>query len=100
MKVVFRQSGGYAGLIRGVELDTDDLPTEEAAELHSLVKQSDLQSAREGNESEWRDQQTYEISVETDEGVYDVAFDDSNIPAGAAPLLGFLKRRSKPWPPT
>jgi hypothetical protein len=100
MKLVFRQSGGYAGLIRGVELDTDDLPPEEAAELHSLVQQSDLQSTSVEDESGWRDQQTYEISVETDEGVYDVAFDDSNIPPGTAPLLGFLKKRSEPWPLT
>ncbi len=98
MKVVFRQSGGFAGLIRGVELDTDDLPPEKAAELYSLVQQSDLQSTRGGSESRWRDLQTYEISVETGEGVYEVAFDDSNIPAGVAPLLAFLKKCSEPWP--
>lgn len=88
-------------MIRGVELDTDNLPPEEAAELHSLVQQSDLQSTTTGgNESSWRDLQEYEISVETGQGVYDVAFDDSNIPAGAAPLLDFLKRRSESRPLT
>lgn len=96
MKVVFRQTGGYAGLVRGVELDTDDLPPEEAGKLRSLVQQSDLRSFEAGNESSWRDLQEYEISVETGQGVHDVAFDDSNIPAGAAPLLDFLKRYSGP----
>ncbi len=98
MKVVFRQSGGFAGLIRAVELDTDDLPPEEAAELYSLVQQSDLQNTRGESESRWRDLQTYEIRVETGEDVYEVAFDDSNVPAGVTPLLAFLRKRSKPLP--
>lgn len=100
MKVVFRQSGGFAGLIRGVELCTDDLPPEEARELCSLVQRSDLRSTRGGSDDHWRDPQTYEISVETGEGVYEVTFDDSSIPAGAAPLLNFLKKRAEPWPLT
>jgi hypothetical protein len=99
MKVVFRQTGGFAGLVRGAELDTETLPPEEAANLRSLVQQSDLRNLRAGDESdEWRDLREYEISVETGQGVHDVAFDDRNIPAGAAPLLDFLKGYSEPRP--
>ncbi len=100
MKLVFQQTGGFAGLVRGVELDTETLPPEEAAKLRSLVQQSDLRSHRAGNESDWRDLLEYEIRVETGQGVHDVAFDDSNIPAGAAPLLDFLKGYSEPRPLT
>ncbi len=87
-------------MIWGTELDTDDLTPEEAAELRSLVQQSDLRSTREESASRARDLQMYEITVATDEGVYHVAFDDSNIPAGATPLLAFLRKRSEPWPLT
>ena len=38
MKITFRQSGGYAGLIMGSEIDTDSLAAEEAAKLQSLVE--------------------------------------------------------------
>jgi hypothetical protein len=101
MKVVFRQSGGFAGLMLGTELNTNDLPPEEAATLRSLVRQSDLQRPIGETASRARDLRTYEITVETDEGdVHHVAFDDSNVPRGVGPLLDMLRERAGPRPLT
>jgi hypothetical protein len=101
MKVVFRESGGFAGLSLGTELNTDDLPLEEAATLRSLVQQSDLQSPIGETASRARDLRTYEITVEPDEGdPYHVAFDDSNVPRGVRPLVDMLTERAGPRPLT
>lgn len=96
MKVSFRQSGGFAGLTRGVELDAEDLPPEEAASLRSLMERGGPQEGTEDPEA--RDLQTYEITVETDEGSRQFAFDDGTVPEDVAPLLRTLKRRSGPLP--
>ena len=88
-------------MIRGTELNTNDLPPEEAATLRSLVRQSDLQSPIGETESRARDLRTYEITVETDEGeVHHVTFDDSNVSRGVGPLLDMLRERAGPRPLT
>ena len=65
MKVMFRQSGGYTGLMMGSELDTDSLPSDEAASLQSLVEQSGILQAKSGRSPNARDLLNYEITVET-----------------------------------
>jgi hypothetical protein len=98
MKIKFHQSGGYLGLVRGVELDTDAMSKEEAAELESLVKQSDILKAKGRLTRKLRDSGVYEITIETDKGVHRVLFDDLNKPKGASSLLKYLQSRAKPEP--
>jgi len=100
MKVKFQQSGGFAGLIRGCELDTDDLSADEARTLQSLVEQSNLEGIKGGQTPGARDLMTYEITVETGEGVHHVSFDDMSMPESVEPLLEFLESRAKPQPLT
>lgn len=38
MKICYRKSGGFAGLVKGVDLDTDALPPAEAETLRQLVR--------------------------------------------------------------
>jgi hypothetical protein len=99
MKVTFRQSGGYAGLIKGCEFNTDLLPTDEATTLQSLVEQSGILQAKGGQTPNARDLLNYRITVETSEGVHSVSFDDLSIPEGAAPLLEYLQSQAKPQSP-
>jgi hypothetical protein len=47
MKVWFEESGGYAGLLRGCEIDTSALPPEKAKELEQLVKASGISASGE-----------------------------------------------------
>jgi hypothetical protein len=99
MKVTFRQAGGWGGLFWGAELDTDVMPSEEAAELRSLVKQSGILTADSGFSKKARDAQTYEIDVETDEGVQKLTFDDTTVPESAETLLEFLRGKAVPRKP-
>ena len=96
MKVKFGQSGGYAGLRRGCELDTDSLPADEAATLQSLVEQSGILQAKSGRTPTARDLFNYDITIETSQGSHHVSFDDMTMPESVDPLLEYLQDRAKP----
>jgi len=97
MKVSFRQSGGFAGLIRGCELDSAELPDKEAAELNQLLRQPPAEPRR--STAAARDLTHYELSVETPRGTRTQSWDDLSAPDAAA-LIEFLRRRSTPQPPS
>jgi len=99
MKVRFVQSGGYAGLLKGCELDTKTLAPEVAKELEQLVKASALPASGEFLSSSSRDLHQYELSVEDGPSKISLVFDDENIPQSAKPLIGYLKKCAKPRAP-
>jgi hypothetical protein len=98
MKVRFRQSGGFAGLRRGCDLDMETLPADEATKLRSLVEQSGVLSASSSRNPKGRDLLNYEITVETLDGVRQVTFDDGSKPVGVEPLLEYLQGQAQPIP--
>jgi hypothetical protein len=99
MKVRFRQSGGFAGLVRGAELDTAALTGPEAAELERLVAAAPLASAKR-TAAPGADRQQYEIVVER-EGAPKVEsrFGDDALSDELAALVSFLRSRAKPIKP-
>jgi hypothetical protein len=99
MKVRFTQSGGYAGLSKGLEVDTKELPAEEAESLHRLVEESSMPEAGQYLSDTGRDLQQYEITIERGGEKTSLVFDDETLPPSAKPLVGYLKKRSKPQPP-
>lgn len=99
MKIKFRKSGGYAGLISGCEIDTNSLPPDQAQELDSLVKRSGILSAGSARSEAGRDLGNYHITVTTDEGTHQVSFDDMTAPESARALLEYLMEHSGPRPP-
>jgi hypothetical protein len=100
VKLRFTQSGGYAGLIRGVTLDTCDLPEDERQHLESLVRDSGLVGGGTVASSVAIDARQYELVIEDGSVTHTVTFDDTSRPAGAAPLLKELKARSTAKHPT
>ena len=98
MKITFRQPGGFAGLIRGCELDTDSLHPDEAAKLASLVKQSNILQAKGGRTPDVCDAIDYQIAVETSQGTHQLSCDDLSCPESAQPLLDYLQGRAQPQP--
>ena len=96
MKITFRQSGGYAGLIIGSEIKTDLLSAEEAATLHSLVQQSGIFTAPTKATPPSADLLNYKIIIETKEGISQLSFDELSLPESALPLLDYLQARAKP----
>jgi hypothetical protein len=98
MKVRFRQTGGFGGLVLGSDLDTSTLPPAEAQELTRLVKQANLEKIHARPSGKARDLQNYEIAVESDETTAKASFDDMSVDANVEPLLEFLRRRARAIP--
>jgi hypothetical protein len=96
MKIKFRQSGGYAGLRMGCDLDTKSLSSEEATQLESLVNTSGILQANSGRSENAADLISYEIAIETQAGTHQVKFDDLTLPESVLPLLDYLQSQAKP----
>jgi len=97
--VTFRQSGGFAGLIRGCELETAAMPSEEADRLSFLVKRCLEGEAPAEHEGEARDEMSYEIVIEEADQARRLAFSDRGVTSLTKPLLEFLSERSAPQLP-
>lgn len=96
MKIKFRQSGGYAGLRLGCDLDNKSLSSDEATQLESLVNTSGILQAHSGRSENAADLINYEITIETNQGTHQVTFDDLTLPENVLPLLDYLQSQAKP----
>ena len=94
MKIKFRQSGGYAGLTKGCEINTELLSSEEAKELKSLVDQSGILEAKSKKSPNVADAYNYHLVIETIKKTYQVSFDEQNLYEEVIPLIDFLEDRS------
>jgi len=94
-KIRFRQSGGFAGLVRGcdVEFNELDVAFRTALERHAGSGPTPVAPSKA------RDQIVYEIEMETDAGVRRLEFDEASVPKDLAPLVQALAERSKPMRP-
>jgi hypothetical protein len=98
MKIRFRQTGGFGGLVLGCDLDTSALPPTEAQELARLVKQANLEKIQTRRSEKARDLQNYEIAVEGDGMTAKATFDDMSVDADVERLLDFLRDRARAMP--
>jgi len=93
MLISFRQSGGFAGLVRGCSVDTLTLEQGERARVEALVAAAGWTESWE-RFSEGRDRFQYEITIERDASPVCVVCDDSCVPVAARPLVAYLKERA------
>jgi hypothetical protein len=99
VKVRFQQTGGFAGLSRGCELESRALPRKDAEELERLIAAAQLDKVRPGR-SRGADRQQYDLVVEREDGApLELRFDDGALSDELARLVAFLRARSKPMPP-
>lgn len=97
-KVRFRQSGGFAGLVRGSELSGDkEISDAERRALERYAESSRAAPAAKGSRA--RDLVGYELELDTDDGKVRLEFDEANVPDDLAPLVEKLAKRAKPVPP-
>jgi hypothetical protein len=98
MKVKFRQSGGFGGLVRGCEVDTQSLAAPLAKKLESLVQplleRKTPKSAAPPPGS--ADLTNYEIEIEAGGKPLRIVADDLSIPPAVEPLLDYLRKQAKP----
>ena len=99
MKIMFLQSGGFAGMLKGCTIDDADLAPDERRELESLVAASGLSESFEQFSSAGRDLRQYEIVIEQDARVRRIVCDDHSVPEATRPLVAFLAARARPQPP-
>lgn len=92
-KLRFRVSGGFAGIVRGTEVDGHSLSASDRASLARW-----LATPVHARATAARDQMVYEWEVETDDGVSRVECDELSVPDGLDDLVAVLLRRSRPVP--
>lgn len=95
-KVVFRQTGGFAGRILGAELDASELSDEEVSALEWLLGHADERAAPAPGPG--RDVENYEIRIQLPSADLTFAFDGMAVPERVGPLLDRLKRDATPHP--
>lgn len=98
MKVRFRQTGGFGGLVLGCDFDTTAMTRDEADELLRLVEQANMQAVGERKHPQGRDLLTYEIALEESGKRLKVSFDSMTTPPQIEPLLQFLSQRARAVP--
>lgn len=92
----FRQSGGFAGLVRGCEVAGNELSAEHRQALERYIEaRRTAASAASGA----RDLIVYELEVETEAGKVRLEFDEAGAPDGLASLVDDLAARSRPIRP-
>jgi hypothetical protein len=99
MKIRFVQSGGFVGLIRECEINTQDLPPAEAQHVRDLVLKSGIPPEGEFvlRKPEARDVQVYSITLEGDGYRVRAVYDQLSVPPEARPLVAYLMSQAKPF---
>ena len=97
-KIRFRQSGGFAGLVRGCEVAPEDLAAAERRALDSHARAKGA-GATPASTPGARDLVVYEIELTTDAGERRIEFDEMSVPEDLGALVERLVKRSRPMPP-
>ena len=98
-RIRFRQTGGFAGLVRGCDLDLDSLAPKQRAEVDRLISASGLANAPAAKpKSKGRDLMQYEITIESASGTTRADLTDLDLDDKAEPLVAFLQKRAGPMP--
>ena len=103
VKLRFRQSGGFAGLIRGQEITAADSSPNELQRLENMLKESGLAERADAGGARTppksADLIQYDLEIETAAGTKHVVLTDDDLDDRTEPLIQFLKKGSKPIKP-
>ncbi len=94
VQVKFRQSGGVTGVLRGCDLNTSELPANEAQELRELLDQS--LPSKTNAPAKLRDGSDYDLTVTVDGVTQTFQFATGAVGEAVKPLLRFLRKHSGP----
>ncbi len=97
MKISYRRTGGFAGMVMAFEIVTDSLSAEEAAELQELVASADFFAlpAEIISNSPVTDQFQYKLTVVTEKQQHSVEVGDAAVPENLWPLINQLRLLSR-----
>ena len=99
MKIYFERSGGFAGMLTSVGVDTSSLPSEQAGQIQNMVENANffnVSPAQPQSKSGPADYFTYKITVEAEDGrTHTVECTDIAMQPSIKPLIDFLGRQVK-----
>lgn len=97
MKISYRRTGGFAGMVISFEVATDSLSAEEAAELQELVASANFFAlpAEIISNSPGTDQFHYTLTVESAQQQHSVEVGDAAVPENLWPLINQLRLLSR-----
>lgn len=95
MKICFEQSGGFAGLLKGCELDAAELGKEARAGLEQLLA---ARKQRHAADAQTRDAFDYTIKVQDEGTSRAFSFGRGAVPEAVRPLLAELQKCARPIP--
>lgn len=94
MKIQFRQTGGFAGLAKSAEIDTDQVAQEEAETVQSLVEQCAFWEVPSPASRSLPDQEQYSITIEAEGRSRTMHLGRSNLPTDLKPLVNYLTKKA------
>ena len=95
MKIKFRQTGGFAGLTKAVEIDTANIPPNQAEVLKLMVDRSSFFQVSAPPSQSLPDREQYAISIESEEKSHHLNLGASNIPAQLKELVDYLAKQAQ-----
>ena len=96
-RIRFRQTGGFAGLVRGCDLDVESLDPKQRAEVDRLITASGLANAPIARPApKGRDLMQFEITIESASGTIRADLTDLDLDDKTEPLVTFLQKRAGP----
>jgi hypothetical protein len=97
MKIEFSRSGGFAApaMRQNLEIDTDELPENEAEEVRNLVNNAGIAGVENPNTSRNRpDAFHYRIKVTDNDLNQTATISDADMPEALQPLVDWLTERA------
>jgi hypothetical protein len=99
LKINFERSGGFAGILATVSVDTSSLPSQQSAKLQNMVEDANffsLSSAPPPAKRGPADYFNYKITVEAEDGrKHTVECTDIAMQPSIKPLIDFLGKQAK-----
>jgi hypothetical protein len=98
MKIRLERSGGFAGMTRTFEVDTDALPEEQRELVTGLVHNANffaLPSSLASADTGGADQFSYRISIESDGGTHTIEMSEASVPNSLTPLIDWINQNGR-----
>ncbi|HIK32112.1 MAG TPA: hypothetical protein IGS17_07595 [Oscillatoriales cyanobacterium M59_W2019_021] len=95
MKIKFRQTGGFAGLTKAAEFDTEQMPSGAAEALKLMVDRASFFEVSSPNLRAMPDREQYTLSIESEGQSRQMTLGASNIPAQLKELVDYLAKQAQ-----
>jgi hypothetical protein len=95
MKIKFRQTGGFAGLTKAVEIDTEQIPPNAAEVLKLMVDRASFFEVSAPPPQALPDREQYTLSIESQGRSHQLQLGASNLPAQLKELIDYLAKQAQ-----